>query len=86
MKRYVVWCGVVLLAVAPLALERTAPPASKVILDLWDAAYLDGAKMGLSAPHRRTDRARWSKDFPHHQAHAPDLEAPTTASSTSACP
>ena len=46
MKRYVVWCGVVLLAVAPLRAQPQAPPASKVILDLWDAAYLDGAKCG----------------------------------------
>jgi Transglutaminase-like superfamily len=46
MKRYVVWCGVVLLAVAPLCAQPQAPPAPKVLLDLWDAAYLDGAKMG----------------------------------------
>jgi hypothetical protein len=45
MKRYLVWCGVVLLTVAP-ARSQEAPTAAKVVLDLWDAVYLDGAKMG----------------------------------------
>jgi hypothetical protein len=45
MKRYVVWCGVALLAVAPVRADQ-APAAPKVVLDLWDAVYLDGAKMG----------------------------------------
>ncbi len=44
MKRYLVWCGVVLLAVAPARAQQA--PAAKVVLDLWDAVYLDGAKMG----------------------------------------
>jgi hypothetical protein len=47
MKRYLVWCGVALLAVAPVCAQAPqAPAAPKVILDLWDAVYLDGAKMG----------------------------------------
>jgi hypothetical protein len=45
MKRYLVWCGVALLTVAP-ARAQQAPAAPKVVLDLWDAVYLDGAKMG----------------------------------------
>jgi hypothetical protein len=45
MKRYMTWCGVVLLLATPLhAQQQTAGP--KIVLDVWDAAYLDGAKAG----------------------------------------
>jgi hypothetical protein len=45
MKRYFPWCGVVLLVAMPLyAQEQAARP--KIVLDVWDALYLDGAKMG----------------------------------------
>lgn len=43
MKRYFPWCVVALLLVTPLHAEQ---PASRVVLDVWDAVYLDGAKMG----------------------------------------
>ena len=47
MKRYFPWCSLVLLIAAPLhAQQAQAPAAAKVVLDVWDAAYLDGAKMG----------------------------------------
>ena len=48
MRRYLLWCGVALLAVVP-ARAQEAPPA-KVVLDVWDAAYLEGVKAG----HRHT--------------------------------
>lgn len=44
MRRYVLWCGVVLLLLAPAHLR--AEPAPKLVLDTWDAAYLEGAKTG----------------------------------------
>jgi transglutaminase-like putative cysteine protease len=46
MKRSFVWCGVALFLVTPLHARQQAPPAPKVVLDVWEAAYLDGAKMG----------------------------------------
>ena len=45
MKRYLMWCGVALLLAAPLRAQQPAA-APKVVLDVWDAVYLDGAKMG----------------------------------------
>jgi hypothetical protein len=49
MKRYFPWYSVVLLLATPLhAQQQTAGP--KIVLDVWDAVYLDGAKMG----HQRT--------------------------------
>jgi hypothetical protein len=45
MKRYVTCFAVVLLVVTPLQAREPAVP--KVILDAWDAAYLDGIKMGF---------------------------------------
>ena len=45
MKRYSLWCGVVLLWATPLyAQQQAAQP--KIVLEVWDAVYLDGAKMG----------------------------------------
>jgi hypothetical protein len=41
MQRYLLWCGVALLTAAPVRAQ-----APRVVLDLWDAAYIDGAKMG----------------------------------------
>jgi hypothetical protein len=46
MKRYFLWCGVALLWVTPLHARQEAPAAPKIVLDVWDAVYLDGAKMG----------------------------------------
>jgi hypothetical protein len=46
MKRSFVWCGAVLLLVSPVQAGQQAPAAAKVVLDEWDAVYLDGAKMG----------------------------------------
>ncbi len=43
MRRYGVWCGVVLLWVTPL---RAEPTPLKVMRETWDAAYLAGAKTG----------------------------------------
>jgi hypothetical protein len=48
MRRYLLWCGVALLAVAPARAQEA--PAAKVVLDVWDAAYLEGVKAG----HRHT--------------------------------
>jgi hypothetical protein len=45
MKRYFL-CGVVALLVVAPARARQEAPAPKLILDVWDAVYLDGAKMG----------------------------------------
>lgn len=45
MKRYILWCGVALLAVAPVRAEQPAA-AAKVVFEAWDAVYLDGAKTG----------------------------------------
>jgi hypothetical protein len=45
MRRAFLWCGVVLLAGLPVrAQDAAAKP--KVVEDTWEAAYLDGAKMG----------------------------------------
>jgi transglutaminase-like putative cysteine protease len=44
MRRYLLWCGVALLAVVPARAQEA--PAAKVVLDVWDAAYLEGAKAG----------------------------------------
>ena len=46
MKRYFLWCGVALLLATPLHAQQQAPAKPKVVLDAWDAVYLDGAKMG----------------------------------------
>jgi hypothetical protein len=46
MKRYFLWCGVALLVATPLYAQQQAPAAPKIVLDVWDAVYLDGAKMG----------------------------------------
>jgi hypothetical protein len=43
MRRLFPWCGLALLAAAPV---RAEAPAPKVVLEVWEAAYLDGAKMG----------------------------------------
>ena len=48
MRRYLLWCGVALLAVGPARAQEA--PAAKVVLDVWDAAYLEGVKAG----HRHT--------------------------------
>jgi len=45
MKRYVSWCGVALLLATPLHAQQQSAE-SKIVLDVWDAVYLDGAKMG----------------------------------------
>jgi hypothetical protein len=52
MQRYLVWCGVALLAVSPVRAQEA--PVSKRVLDLWEATYLDGAKMGYQ--HTTVDR------------------------------
>jgi transglutaminase-like putative cysteine protease len=44
MRRYLLWCGVALLAVVPARAQEA--PAPKVVLDVWDAAYLEGVKAG----------------------------------------
>ncbi|HZV07537.1 MAG TPA: transglutaminase-like domain-containing protein [Gemmataceae bacterium] len=46
MKRYFLWCGVALLLVAPLHARQQAPAEPKIVLDVWDAVYVNGAKMG----------------------------------------
>jgi hypothetical protein len=46
MKRYFLCCGVALLLATPLHARQQAPAEPKVVLDVWDAVYLDGAKMG----------------------------------------
>jgi hypothetical protein len=43
MRRAFAVCVLVLLAAAPL---RAEAPAAKVVAEVWEAAYLDGAKMG----------------------------------------
>src|SRR4051794_18513075 len=40
--RRLLWCGLLLLAVAPARAE--APP--KVVKETWDAAYVEGARCG----------------------------------------
>ncbi len=45
MKRYSFFCGVVLLLAPPLHAQQPAAEP-KIVLDVWDAVYLDGAKMG----------------------------------------
>src|SRR5690242_21221195 len=45
MKRYFSYCGVALLLALPLHAQQPAAE-SKIVLDVWDAVYLDGAKMG----------------------------------------
>jgi hypothetical protein len=49
MKRYFLWGSLVLLLATPLYAQQQAV-RPKVVLDVWDAVYLDGAKMG----HQRT--------------------------------
>jgi hypothetical protein len=49
MVRYGLYCGVLLLAVAPVQAE----PAPKLVKETWDAAYLEGAKAGYY--HTRTE-------------------------------
>jgi hypothetical protein len=44
MRRAFLWCGVVLLLVHPSV--RAEDPRAKVVEDTWEAAYLEGAKMG----------------------------------------
>jgi hypothetical protein len=44
MRRYLLWCGVALLVAAPTRAQEA--PAPKVVLDVWEAAYLEGAKAG----------------------------------------
>jgi hypothetical protein len=44
MRRPILWCAVVLLAAAPVRAQEA--PAARTVLDLWDAAYLDGAHAG----------------------------------------
>ena len=44
MRKYLVWCGVLLLAATPARAEPT--PAPKRVKETWDAAYLEGAKAG----------------------------------------
>jgi transglutaminase-like putative cysteine protease len=46
MKRYFMCCGVALLLTTPLPAQQQAAAAPKIVLDVWDAVYLDGAKMG----------------------------------------
>ncbi len=46
MRRYLLTSLVAVLFGTPLHAQTEAPPAAKVVLDLWDAVYLDGAKMG----------------------------------------
>jgi hypothetical protein len=58
MKRHLLWCGVALLTLAPVQAQQQAPPAPKVLLDAWDAVYLDGAKMG----HQRTTVEQLERD------------------------
>jgi transglutaminase-like putative cysteine protease len=57
MKRYFTWCSVVLFLATPLyAQQQAAEP--KIVLDVWDAVYLDGAKMGYqrtTVEERRRD-------------------------------
>jgi len=45
MKRYFPYCGVVLFLALPLHAQQPAAEP-KIVLDVWDAVYLDGAKMG----------------------------------------
>jgi hypothetical protein len=45
MKRYFPYCGVILLLALPLHAQQPAAEP-KIVLDVWDALYLDGAKMG----------------------------------------
>ncbi len=56
MKRYILWCGVLLFVAAPVRAEQ--PPESKVVLDVWDAVYLDGVKSG----HQHTVVERRERD------------------------
>jgi hypothetical protein len=44
MRRSLLWCGVALLAVVPARAQEA--PAPKVVLDVWDAVYIEGAKSG----------------------------------------
>jgi hypothetical protein len=44
MRRYLLWCGVALLVAVPARTQEA--PAAKVVLDVWDAAYLEGVKAG----------------------------------------
>lgn len=58
MKRYFICCGVALLLTTPLHAQQQAAAAPKIVLDVWDAVYLDGAKMGYqrtTVEERRRD-------------------------------
>jgi transglutaminase-like putative cysteine protease len=43
MRRFFLWCGLVVLVGLPV---RAEAPAGKVVADVWETAYLDGARMG----------------------------------------
>ena len=45
MRKYTAWCLGLLLAVGPLT---AAEPQGKLVYEAWDAAYLEGAKVGAS--------------------------------------
>lgn len=45
MKRYFLWCGAALLVATPLYAQKQAAKP-KVVLDVWEAAYLGGIKAG----------------------------------------
>src|SRR5581483_1481202 len=45
MKRYFSYCGVVLFLALPLHAQQPAAEP-KIVLDVWDALYLNGAKTG----------------------------------------
>jgi hypothetical protein len=46
MKRYSLCCGVALLLAMPLPVQAQEPAAPRIVLDVWDAVYVNGAKMG----------------------------------------
>lgn len=46
MNRYIPWCGVALLLAMPLHAQQQAAAPPKIVLDVWDAVYLDGGKVG----------------------------------------
>jgi hypothetical protein len=58
MKRSLVWYGVFLLAAAPAYAQQATATAPKLVLDVWDAVYLDGAKMG----HQHTTVEKIERD------------------------
>jgi hypothetical protein len=44
MKRSIFWCAAALLVAVPVRAEQ--PKTAKIVLDVWEAVYLDGAKTG----------------------------------------